>query len=351
MVGSYPKNWSSTQAGDNLHAIVEGCEPTTGIRFCRTYFLRQGKSLPFLIDTDALVTGGGNDGGDGDNENKDEEYWNGVDEITHPTLDKIYHKDLYENNFEDAQNRALSRLEGLYVKLWLGLRHSVRAAFQIHEDVLEAGKYVQRAMDLLMKGKATDELFHMLQEGTGGGHEEGLLDGIKGFNLLMSSDLVGVVLQAGERVQVHMDCMNGFGEVVTIEDVDDMGGSCWTYIRVSVHNVSIPSSVTVSDRKNSTNSGNVSMTSTGAVAVGDTFLFSSGKTFIAHNSPRQIPSLLTLSQRHSDLPLPSASAGMPLLSDSFCLTHAVPYYRALLGGGVEEASTQRLLACLRSTHM
>lgn len=28
-----------------------------------------------------------------------------------------------------------------------------------------------------------------------------------------------------ERLQVHMDCMNAAGEVVAIEDVDDMGGA------------------------------------------------------------------------------------------------------------------------------
>ena len=41
----------------------------------------------------------------------------------------------------------------------------------------------------------------------------------------------------------------------------------------------------------------------------------------------------------------------PLMSDCYCLTHAVPYYRVLLGVGQEEKSAQRLLACLRSPHM
>ena len=35
----------------------------------------------------------------------------------------------------------------------------------------------------------------------------------------------GVVLRAPERLQVHMDCVNALGEIVAIEDVDDMGGS------------------------------------------------------------------------------------------------------------------------------
>jgi hypothetical protein len=34
-----------------------------------------------------------------------------------------------------------------------------------------------------------------------------------------------LTLLASERLQVHMDCMNATGEIVAIEDVDDMGGS------------------------------------------------------------------------------------------------------------------------------
>jgi hypothetical protein len=39
------------------------------------------------------------------------------------------------------------------------------------------------------------------------------------------SYLDDVVLLGSERLQVHMDCMNALGQVVAIEDVDDMGGS------------------------------------------------------------------------------------------------------------------------------
>jgi hypothetical protein len=33
------------------------------------------------------------------------------------------------------------------------------------------------------------------------------------------------VLRPSEQLQVHMDCANAVGEIVSIEDVDDMGGS------------------------------------------------------------------------------------------------------------------------------
>jgi hypothetical protein len=35
------------------------------------------------------------------------------------------------------------RLEALYVKLWFTLRYTVKFAFAIHSDVLEAGTFIQ----------------------------------------------------------------------------------------------------------------------------------------------------------------------------------------------------------------
>ena len=115
-----------------------------------------------------------------------------------------------------------------------------------------------------------------------------------------------------------MDCMNSLGEVISIEDVDDIGGTCFTYIRVSVHGIPL---------------GNGD---TGAVSVGDTFLFSVAKKLIAEQRVGAVVS------RFSQL---------SLLSDSVCLTHAVPYYRCLLGVAAEDRSAQRFLACLRNPHM
>lgn len=39
-----------------------------------------------------------------------------------------------------------------------------------------------------------------------------------------------LILQSNEKLQVHMDCINSIGEIVAIEDVDDMGGSVSIYI-------------------------------------------------------------------------------------------------------------------------
>jgi hypothetical protein len=72
----------------------------------------------------------------------------------------------------------------------------------------------------------------------------------------------------------------------------------------------------------------------GAAAVGDTFLFSVSKK------------LITL---HSNVI--SQVTQLPLLSDSFCLTHAVPYYRSLLGVEEEDRSAQRFLSSIQSPNM
>lgn len=39
-----------------------------------------------------------------------------------------------------------------------------------------------------------------------------------------------VVLQGSEHLQVHMDCLNAHGQLVGIEDVDDMGGQVVLYV-------------------------------------------------------------------------------------------------------------------------
>jgi hypothetical protein len=86
-----------------------------------------------------------------------------------------------------------------------------------------------------------------------------------------------------------------------------------------------------------------------AVAVGDTFLFSFGNA----KSGRRRDALFKLADSASAQQQGEGRIAylQPLMSDCYCLTHAVPYYRVLLGVGQEEKSAQRLLACLRSPHM
>jgi len=38
---------------------------------------------------------------------------------------------------------TVRRLEAIYIKLWFTLRYTVKYAFAIHKDVLEAGTFIQ----------------------------------------------------------------------------------------------------------------------------------------------------------------------------------------------------------------
>lgn len=100
--------------------------------------------------------------------------------------------------------KCVERLEGIYGKLLIGLRAAVKAAFSVHTDVLEAGTFVQQAMGTFMKGKQLPGIEISAEE----------LVAVDDFELL-----------PGERLKLHMDCLNAHGQIVTIDDVDDMGGS------------------------------------------------------------------------------------------------------------------------------
>lgn len=64
------------------------------------------------------------------------------------------------------------------------------------------------------------------------GHEDATQEGVGIFEqeqwraLALNAAAWG--LQPSEQLQVHMDCLNAVGEIVSIEDVDDMGGSVRT---------------------------------------------------------------------------------------------------------------------------
>jgi hypothetical protein len=135
--------------------------------------------------------------------------------------------------------------------------------------------------------------------------------------------------------QVHIDCMNSFGQVISIEEVDDLGGTCWTYIRVTLYGVSLG---TQKDEK-------------GAISVGDTFLFSVARILIAEQSVLEgvIVNKKNLEKKAS--PSPSAAAlvqtmDLPLLEDSFCLTHLIPYHRCFPGCGLEEKRIKEFVQAL-----
>lgn len=120
--------------------------------------------------------------------------------------------------------------------------------------------------------------------------------------------------------------MDGIGQVVSIEDVDDMGGQCFVYIRLSVHGIHLTSS---------SGSAN-SEAKTGSVSVGDTFIF----------SPTILPTASSLS-------IAATSTGEELtqIAQSVSMTDRVPYFHSFVAPGAEDIAARRLLSVMNSNHM
>jgi hypothetical protein len=94
-------------------------------RWCRTYFLQRGRTAATIDISNDLI-----DAEDDLDEQGDSKH-----------SDFAAHAD--GGHVDRAVSSALLRLEGLYVKLMLGLRLVVKSAFAKHSDVLEAGTEVQ----------------------------------------------------------------------------------------------------------------------------------------------------------------------------------------------------------------
>jgi len=195
-------------------------------------------------------------------------------------------------------DKSMLRIQGLYYKITCILRWTVRTIFATRTDVLEAGSEIQQTIDAIMKGRQS--LASYGAEGT-------FLDG---FTLDSA---------AGEKIQVHIDCMNAIGQVVSIDDVDDMGGQCFVYLRVAILNIH-------------------GSTPIGSVAVGDTFSFSPGLANLYSSS------------YSTDIPKQNA-ARLNLYEDYSCLSTSIPYFRTFLGAGIEERTAQHLTANIRNVHM
>lgn len=125
--------------------------------------------------------------------------------------------------------------------------------------------------------------------------------------------------------------MNSFGQVISIEEVDDIGGTCWTYIRVTLYGVSLG---TQKDEN-------------GAISVGDTFLFSVARKLIAEQNV--LEGVILNKKKHEKEASPTGavaliqSMDLPLLEDSFCLTHLIPYHRCFPGCGLVEKRIKEFL--------
>jgi hypothetical protein len=252
--------------GDSPHMILEGCEPSTGMRFCRTYFMSTGRPLPMQRDPESLTDD--------------------------------------EANYEVApkKDEATARLKALYFKLVCTLRWAVRATMAVHSDLFDVANAITAMTDAVMKGKESTAVF-------GDDAMRHDLDGLR------------VSSENGEEIKIHVDCMNAFGQVVSIDDVDDMGGQCFVFIRLTLHNIPLD------------NTG-----ACGVIGVGDTFIYSPGYAPLYRG-------LASVSETMR------ASSVIPLTQDNIALTAAVPYHRFFVSIGKEEKSALLLLSNIRNAHM
>lgn len=144
ITGSYPNTWHQKTIGDSLHTILEGFEPSIGLRWCRTYFLHRGR-VAISIETSNIYTETisstmiSND--------DDSSY----DKIVETKLDEHEVKKKY--NIPMNISIAIQRLESIYMKLLISLRLLVKSSFSIHNDVLEAGTEIQVILIILTYNK------------------------------------------------------------------------------------------------------------------------------------------------------------------------------------------------------
>lgn len=109
--------------GSNIYCIIEACEPSVGIRFCRTYFLQRGKSHSLLSEVDSLL--------------------NNESEAYHEEIIPVKPLETIADTVPPDVTASVRRAESIYIKLWLTLRYIVKLTFASHSDVLEAGTFIQ----------------------------------------------------------------------------------------------------------------------------------------------------------------------------------------------------------------
>ena len=100
-------------------------------RWCRTYFLQRGKTVPYLFDPDELVS------------SLTESESKQADARVSTSSHAINNNNNNNSSGATSTDPLLQRMELLYVTLWRGLRANVREVFATNSDVLEAGTALQ----------------------------------------------------------------------------------------------------------------------------------------------------------------------------------------------------------------
>lgn len=146
VTGPKTAKWRDQLIGNSLHAVVEASEPSSGLRWCRTYFLRHGTEdklvgeIQFLHDSLSGIPIVEEKQADDDND-----YLHDDTEAKRDTTPQVYNFNLKQHNPSEMQHNVavLTRMQQLYAKLWFHLRRIVHETFLHHNDVLEAGTDIQ----------------------------------------------------------------------------------------------------------------------------------------------------------------------------------------------------------------
>ena len=91
----------------------------------------------------------------------------------------------------------------------------------------------------------------------------------------------------------------------------------------------------------------------GSVAVGDTFLFSACSYQQTMSDMGSYYGHVHTQSHHTNTNINTNITYKPYMhyADPYCITHAIPYYSCVYGGGVEDTSVKHLLACVRLPRM
>lgn len=178
--------WRDHCIEDHVHVVFEGCEPSSGMRFCRTYFLKHGtgdvlakeaREVQRDVSSDGPSRtrgGGGESKSSHVDEDPDFDYERSIPRsyqsqraaaaATAAEEKKRHDSDDDDDNHlvpgqedlrltgngEDITSKAyaavkqdIQRMQALYVKLWFALRCLAFDAFYTSNDVLEAATSVQ----------------------------------------------------------------------------------------------------------------------------------------------------------------------------------------------------------------
>lgn len=190
-VGSPGKDWESRRVGQASHMVVESSEPSSGMRWCRSYFFGLGCNNFLLGELQKLLRHNASSAAD--------------DETESTSLSEMIPIELFKQlAFYRDEEKIVQRMACLYVKLCVYLVRCSRIAFCNAFDIITAATELQEQLTAAMTNSeyVTDKDLHSL-----------------------FPDLSPLVLQGHERLQIHMDCMNALGEVITADEVDELGGA------------------------------------------------------------------------------------------------------------------------------